>query len=91
MPYPHIAAKWGGGKPVRATVTLNKDSMQPGAVIKVVLIEDTDSGLYASDAEGSPARFIPRANISTIEYKPDVFYGMPKTTWGPADIVDPFK
>lgn len=75
LAYPHISAKWGGGKPVRVTVTLSKDATQPGAILEAVLVEDTDLGIYVAEAEGKPARFIPRANISQVEYKPERYYG----------------
>jgi hypothetical protein len=70
--YPHITSSWGGGAPIPITIFFSKDSVaMPSQNMAVLLLDESDAGLYVVGKESKKAAFIPRSAIGLIYYSDD--------------------
>jgi peptidoglycan/LPS O-acetylase OafA/YrhL len=71
--YPHISSSWGGGSPIPITIYLSKESMvTPGQSVAVLLVDESDAGLYVVGRGDKKATFIPRSGVGLVYYSDDV-------------------
>jgi len=71
--YPHINSSWGGGSPIPITMYFSKESMvMPGQSIAVLLVDESDAGLYVVGKNGKKATFIPRSAVGLVYYSDDI-------------------
>lgn len=67
--YPHIKSSWGGGAPIRVSLTFTKDSVVlANQRIDCLLIDETDSGFYVVGNGDQHATFIPRGSVGLIHF-----------------------
>lgn len=70
--YPHINSSWGGGAPIPITIFFSKDSaVMPSQNVAVLLLDESDAGLYIVGKGSKKAAFIPRSSVGLIYYSDD--------------------
>jgi hypothetical protein len=70
--YPHIKNSWDGGEPVRAIITMTKDSpILPLQNVPVSIIDESSLGFYVVGKGDQKATFIPRTSIGFIHFSAD--------------------
>ncbi|MGA7157137.1 MAG: hypothetical protein WBY53_09835 [Acidobacteriaceae bacterium] len=67
--YPHFRPEWGGGAPIRVTMSFNKDAGGlAGRTTPALLLDESDLGFYLIDENTKHTYFVPRASVSLLDF-----------------------